>query len=138
MKYKVVPTEEDYKVAARNGISKANVNQRVFTYDWSVERAITDPLQNKKGKESNRPLVFIAEQNGISASTYYRRIREDGMTEIEAATKLKGHEAFIKIALENGISENCYRKRVQRGIPRYEAATKPKDKRGSTKKKQIS
>ncbi|MCU5414805.1 hypothetical protein OCE50_28475 [Bacillus wiedmannii] len=137
MKYKAVPTEEDYKIAARNGISKANVNQRVYGYHWSVERAITDPLQNKKGKESNRPLVFIAEQNGISASTFYRRIR-NGMSEIEAATKLKGHEAFIKIALENGISENCYRKRVQRGIPKYEAATKPKDKRGSTKKKQIS
>lgn len=138
MQYNSVPKEEDYKIAARNGISKANVNQRVYGYHWSVERAITEPLQNKKGKESNRSLVFIAEQNGISASTYYRRIREEGMTEIEAATKLKGHEAFIKIALENGISENCYRKRVQRGIPRYEAATKPKDKRGSAKKKQIS
>ncbi|MDA1920692.1 hypothetical protein [Bacillus cereus group sp. BcHK140] len=138
MQYNPVPTDEDYKIAARNGISKANVNQRVYGYHWSIERAITEPLQNKKGKESNRSLVCIAEQNGISASTYYRRIREEGMTEIEAATKSKGHEVFLKIASENGISENLYRKRVQRGMPKYEAATKPKDKRGSTKKKQIS
>lgn len=137
MKYRSVPTEKDYEIAAQNGISRANVNQRVYSYDWSIERAITDPLQKKKGKESNRPLVFIAEQNGISASTYYRRIRS-GMTEIEAATKAKGHEAFLKIALENGISENLYRKRVERGMTQYVAATKPKDKRGSTKKKQIS
>ncbi|MDF9489763.1 hypothetical protein [Bacillus cereus] len=114
------------------------MNQRVYGYHWSVERAITEPLQNKKGKENNRHLVCIAEKNGISASTYYRRIREEGMTEIEAATKPKGHEVYLKIASENGISENLYRKRVQRGMPKYEAATKPKDKRGSTKKKQIS
>ncbi|EEL37213.1 hypothetical protein bcere0020_53940 [Bacillus cereus Rock3-29] len=60
------------------------------------------------------------------------------MSEIEAATKLKKHEVFLKIALENGISENLYRKRVERGMTQYVAATKPKDKRGSTKKKQIS
>ncbi|MEW9166609.1 hypothetical protein [Bacillus pacificus] len=138
MQYNPVPTEKDYEIAARNGISKANVNQRVYGYHWSVERAITEPLQNKKGKENNRHLVCIAEKNGISASTYYRRIREEGMTEIEAATKPKGHEVYLKIASENGISENLYRKRVQRGMPKYEVATKPKDKRGSTKKKQIS
>ncbi len=138
MQYNPVPTEKDYDIAARNGISKANVNQRVYGYHWSVERAITEPLQNKKGKENNRHLVCIAEKNGISASTYYRRIREEGMTEIEAATKLKKHEVYLKIASENGISENLYRKRVQRGMAKYEAATKPKDKRGSTKKKQIS
>ncbi|MDA1541906.1 hypothetical protein ACTFOJ_26045 [Bacillus cereus group sp. MYBK77-1] len=138
MQYNPVPTEKDYEIAARNGISKANVNQRVYGYHWSVERAITEPLQNKKGKENNRHLVCIAEKNGISASTYYRRIREEGMTEIEAATKLKKHEVYLKIASENGISENLYRKRVQRGMAKYEAATKPKDKRGSTKKKQIS
>ncbi|PER25404.1 hypothetical protein [Bacillus cereus] len=137
MKYKAVPTDKDYEVAARNGISKPNVNQRVNSYDWSIERAITEPIQKKRGKENNRPLLVIAEKNGISASTYYRRKRE-GMTEIEAATKPKGHESFLKIALENGISENCYRKRVQRGMNQYVAATKPKDKRGSTKKKQIS
>ncbi|MFK4417158.1 alpha-glucosidase (family GH31 glycosyl hydrolase) [Bacillus sp. RC251] len=138
MSYNPVPTEKDYEIAARNGISRPNVNQRINSYDWSIERAITEPIQEKKGKKNNRFLLLMAERNGISASTYYRRIREDGMTEIEAATKSEGHEAFIKIALENEISENCYRKRVQRGIPKYEAATKPKDKRGSTKKKQIS
>ena len=137
MKYKTVPTEGDYEIAARNGISRTNVNQRVFGYQWSIERAITVPLQNKKGKENNRTLLFLAEQNGISASTFYRRIRS-GMSEIEAATKLKKHEVYLKIALEHGISENLYRKRVERGMAQYAAATKPKDKRGSTKKKQIS
>lgn len=62
MQYNPVPTEKDYEIAARNGISKANVNQRVYGYHWSVERAITEPLQNKKGKENNRHLVCIAEK----------------------------------------------------------------------------
>ncbi|EEM68524.1 hypothetical protein bthur0009_55200 [Bacillus thuringiensis serovar andalousiensis BGSC 4AW1] len=56
----------------------------------------------------------------------------------EAATKPKGHSIHLELARENGINDICFYKRVERGMHPYLAATKPKDKRGSTKKKQIS
>lgn len=130
-------TEEDYKTAEKNGISRKNVNQRVDLYDWSIERAITDPVKKRNKKDNNTRMLVIAGQNGISTSTYYRRIRE-GMPPRDAAMKPKGHSAYIEVARENGINDICFYKRVERGMHPYLAATKPKDKRGSTKKKQIS
>ncbi|WP_436864663.1 hypothetical protein [Bacillus fungorum] len=107
------------------------------SYDWSIERAITDPVKKKNKKDSNARMLVIAGKNGINASTFYRRIRE-GMSSRDAAMKPKGHSAYIEVARENGINDICFYKRVERGTHPYLAATKPKDKRGSTKKKQIS
>jgi len=131
------PTEENYKEAERNGISRKNVNQRLDLYDWDIERAITDSVKKRGRKDDNTRMLMIAKQNGISASTFYRRIRE-GMLPRDAAMKPKGHSAYIELAKENGINDICFYKRVERGMHPYLAATKPKDKRGSTKKKQIS
>ncbi|PGE00006.1 hypothetical protein [Bacillus pseudomycoides] len=139
MKYKEVITFEDYDKATENGISKANVYQRVHVYGWSVERAITEPVKKRNigGKYSHERMLAIAESNGISKSTYYSRLRK-GMSRRDAAMKPKGHTVFLEIATEHGISDICFYKRVERGMNPYIAATKPKDKRGSTKKKQIS
>jgi len=41
MKYKPVPTWEDYEIVKRNGISKNNVDDRVNSLDWDIKRAIT-------------------------------------------------------------------------------------------------
>ncbi|MEK5197349.1 hypothetical protein MHI49_28450 [Bacillus sp. FSL M7-0884] len=131
------PTEEDYKEAERNGISRKNVNQRLDLYDWSIEKSITDPVNKRGRKDDNTRMLMIAKQNGISTSTFYRRIRE-GMLPRDAAMKPKGHSAYIELARENGINDICFYKRVERGMHPYLAATKPKDKRGSAKKKQIS
>ncbi|WP_279538735.1 hypothetical protein [Bacillus sp. XF8] len=43
MKYKPVPTWEDYKIAEKNGIGKKNVDQRV-NLGWTIEEAITKPI----------------------------------------------------------------------------------------------
>lgn len=139
MKYREVITFEAYEKAIKNGISKRHVYQRVHVYGWSVERAITDPVKkrNINGRYGHERMIAIAEQNGISVSTYYKRLRE-GMSRRDAATKPKGHSVFLEIAAENGISDICFYKRVERGMHPHLAATKPKDKRGSTKKKQIS
>ncbi|AFQ20035.1 MULTISPECIES: hypothetical protein [Bacillus] len=80
MKYKPVPTWEDYEIAKRNGISKTNVDARI-SINWDIERAITQPL-NKFDKY----YVELAKNNGIAYHTYLRRLSL-GWSEIKAATK---------------------------------------------------
>jgi len=132
MKYNTVITFKDYERAAKNGISKKNVYQRVNVYGWSVKRAITEPVETLKN--IHEQMVLIAERNGISRPTYLKRIKE-GMTPHEAATKPKGYTVFMEIAMEHGIKEITFYKRVARGMDPYEAATKmPRE----YKKKNIS
>jgi len=86
MKYKPVPTEKDYEIAARNGISKNNVDQRVNKLNWSIENAITKPIYvslKKKYKE----FVELAEQNGISYRNFINRVIVHKWDPEEAATK---------------------------------------------------
>ncbi|MFT4140172.1 hypothetical protein COJ38_21490 [Bacillus cereus] len=134
--YGPVITDEDYEKAAVKGITKTNVYQRVHTYGWSIERAITEPLRSKGNQGKHGKMMIIAESLGISPSTYFRRIR-NGMTPKDAASKPKGHTIHLEIARGNGISDICFYKRVERGMHPYLAATKPMAKR-TRKKKQIS
>jgi len=80
VKYKPVPTWEDYEIAKRNGISKNNVDARI-SINWDIERAITQPL-NKFDKY----YVELAKNNGIAYHTYLKRLSL-GWSEIKAATK---------------------------------------------------
>ncbi|MED3269331.1 hypothetical protein P4358_26720 [Bacillus thuringiensis] len=128
------PTIRDYEKAERIGVSKKNVDQRIDS-GWSVERAITTPVGTSwEGNEKNTKLIRLAEKNGISESTFYRRKR-NGMTPYDAATKPKGFEEYIILAESNGISNKAFYQRVKRNMDPYEAATKPPRK---YKKKQIS
>ncbi|HDR8156764.1 TPA: hypothetical protein QC057_005927 [Bacillus cereus] len=81
MKYKPVPTWEDYEIAKRNGISKNNVDDRVNSLDWDIKRAITQPL----GK-LDKYYVELAKKNGIAYHTYLKRLSL-GWSEIKAVTK---------------------------------------------------
>ncbi|WP_212934971.1 hypothetical protein [Bacillus hominis] len=128
------PTIKDYEKAEQIGISKKNVDQRIDC-GWSVERAITTPVGTSwEGQEKNTKLLKLAEKNGISESTFYRRKR-NGMTPYHAATAPKGFEEYIPLAEANGISNKAFYQRVKRKMDPYEAATKPPRK---YKKKQIS
>nr|WP_227495942.1 hypothetical protein [Bacillus mycoides] len=81
VKYKPVPTWENYEIAKRNGISKNNVDARVQSLNWDIEKAITKPL-NKFDKY----YVDLAKKNGIAYHTYLKRLSL-GWNEIKAATK---------------------------------------------------
>jgi predicted DNA-binding transcriptional regulator AlpA len=136
--YGPVITDEDYEKAAKNGISKMNVYLRVNKRGWEIERAITVPVRKKKCTTGiSSGMKKLAEQNGISHTTLYKRLKS-GMNHYEAVTTPKKHkkwESLIKIAQKNGISASSFYARMDRGIDPYEAATKPPRK---YKKKQIS
>ncbi|MBJ8054906.1 hypothetical protein JDS87_23885 [Bacillus cereus] len=110
-------------MAAKNGINKMNVYQRVHVYGWEIERAITVPIKNHKNRSRGKMLT-TAEQNGISKTTYYQRIKT-GMDPYEAATKSKGHTEYLRLARKNGIKDVTFYQRITRGMKPYEAATKP-------------
>lgn len=116
-------TNEDYEKAAKNGISKSNVYQRVNEYGWDLERAITAPVRKKNGGIYAGMIVF-AEQNGISKPTFFKRVKE-GMDIYEAATKPIGYAAHLELARKNGIKDVTFYQRIKRGMKPYEAATKP-------------
>lgn len=65
-------TPEEYKIAASHGISRDLVNKRIRLYAWSKEVAIKlkPNLINKYGNEIEDKL----KKNGISKSTFYKRI----------------------------------------------------------------
>ncbi|MFP3415039.1 hypothetical protein SB773_26280 [Bacillus sp. SIMBA_074] len=121
--YGPVITDEDYEKAAKNGISKSNVYQRVNEYGWELERAITVPIRKRKGG-INASMITLAERNGISKVTFCKRIK-NGMDPYEAATKPKGYESYLELSRKNGIKDATFYQRITRGMKPYEAATKP-------------
>lgn len=77
-------TPEEYKIAESNGISKDLVNKRIRLYAWDKHSAILlAPHNTKKYDES---IKKILKTNGISESTFYKRISY-GWTVERAATE---------------------------------------------------
>lgn len=83
--YMEVLTEQDYRIADENGIERLLVYRRVNECGWSVERAITEDVNEK-----HRPTGAwdrwkeIAEENGVSHQLFRTRLSR-GKTEEEAA-----------------------------------------------------
>ncbi|MNR93662.1 hypothetical protein D3C72_247200 [compost metagenome] len=78
----IVITEEEYRLAAENGISRKILGQRIHEYGWDKERAInTKPrVQTNHGDWPK-----IAEQNGISKKSYYKRVLKHKIPPEQAA-----------------------------------------------------
>ncbi|MED3026189.1 MULTISPECIES: hypothetical protein [Bacillus cereus group] len=85
--------DEHYKTANSNGISKKRLQQRVYRYDWDIERAMTQPIGTKKMDFDRKhgEWMHIAEQNGISRYTFYSRLKGGWSYEL-AATKPPGKQ----------------------------------------------
>ncbi|MGG1339702.1 hypothetical protein ABE244_03745 [Bacillus toyonensis] len=127
MKYKRLPSENQYKSAEQRGISRKNVYQRVMTHGWDIEDAITKPLGGR-GPGRHKGMAKVAEENGISNRVFYYR-RSKGVPLYDAVTKPvrkidKKSRNFRALAKENGISLATYTRRVNKGMDPYEAATK--------------
>ncbi|MFS0784766.1 hypothetical protein [Bacillus sp. 1P06AnD] len=80
-------TSEHYAMAELNGISRKILESRVYHQDWSIERALTQPVQQKRqpGQQNWKKWKHIAEKFGICNSTFNDRIRR-GWDEREAAS----------------------------------------------------
>ncbi|PEA75129.1 hypothetical protein [Bacillus wiedmannii] len=89
----LVILDEHYKTAKSNGISKKRLQQRVYRYDWDIDRAMTQPIGTKKMDFDRRhgEWMHVAEQNGISRYTFYSRLKRGWSYEL-AATKPPGKQ----------------------------------------------
>ncbi|OOZ76571.1 hypothetical protein BHL35_25440 [Bacillus cereus] len=121
-------TPEDFKRAEGNGISNDTLRQRVYSYGWPKEKAITKPVSKGTGWKEYKG---IAEEHGICYRTFADR-RKRGMDPYEAATKpvMKNSDSIklarasktdtvftdeqIQRAKQNGISREVLWDRVKR------------------------
>lgn len=80
-------SDEDYKIAAANGVDRKNVSNRVYQLGWSVKKAIITPI--KTYKKTNYGITKeqreIAYKNGILRQTLDFRLKK-GMSIQEAIT----------------------------------------------------
>lgn len=112
-------TEEEFAMAAENGISRRRLHIRVYEYEWDLEKAMTAPIgsvhhtpERKHGK-----WLKIAIENGISKSTFYSRLNT-GWEYIDAANKPvrkkgKTEKKWLEIAKQNGINYQTFQSRVK-------------------------
>lgn len=116
-------TEEDYKIAKENGISRKVAYSRFYCQHWSRKRTITEPVQGSLWREHKE----LCEKNGIAKATFYQRLLR--MTPMEAATvptmdkmaALRYGRAFRwnnKKGHEDPLTEWDYTRAEKRGISR--------------------
>jgi hypothetical protein len=111
-------TDEDYVIAAKNGINRKTAYHRFYVQCWEKEKAINTPVTHYPGLWAK-----FKKQSKVSKDTFYRRVRE-GMSPKKAAstpplppgspTKGTGKikESHLVIAAENGINERTVKARV--------------------------
>lgn len=108
-------TPEDYATAEKNGITKSAMEQRVYSYGWDIDRAITQPMRESRCFQSVwDKWGHQATKNGISRAVFYSRINTSGWSESKAAsTKMMrgGHpprytDEEREIARRNGLDAN--------------------------------
>ncbi|AIY72788.1 TPA: hypothetical protein ACLQU7_005222 [Bacillus tropicus] len=85
--------DEHYKKAELNGINRRRLQERIYRYDWDIERATTQPVGTKKMDFDRKhgDWMRVAEQNGISRFTFYSRLKR-GWSYHLAATKPPGKQ----------------------------------------------
>lgn len=145
MKY-VYITPEEYEAAAKIGVTRKALYQRVMAYGWDKERAVTTPPDPRNVcTKWYKKWLAIAKKNGISSSTFASRVNRLKWDPERAATLPPlTHDETIKIWLEsrskyteqkkiaaqNGINPHTFMDRVRRGWDVHEAMTRPANKKG--------
>ncbi|MCK1996817.1 hypothetical protein MPH47_06175 [Psychrobacillus psychrodurans] len=87
MELEYLLTPEQYRIAEKNGISKRNLEQRVYTYAWDVEEAMTIPTDGRGYKRDTKygEYIKLAETNGVSYKAFHNRVHTLGWTMERAA-----------------------------------------------------
>ena len=121
-------TEEDYEIAAKNGIHRKLAYDRFYNRGWDAEDAIYKPKGNSGILNK---LVQEARENGIDLNigVVSERRRKGWSREKIVTTPKQGtrsaNKEYIKRALENGISQSTYYGRLRYGWSRERACTEP-------------
>jgi len=85
IEYLPVLTEEAYRIAASNGISRETLRHRYWDCGWDAERAVSEPLRHMKSQLWS-DWKETATNNGISNTLFNMRVKKYGFTPEQAAT----------------------------------------------------
>lgn len=87
-------SDEDYRRAGENGISKHLLYGRVQVGAWDLERAITQPVRRRFCCDK---VVEIAKEHGISIDLLRRRVRKGNLSPYQASIKPVQHTGRKKV-----------------------------------------
>ncbi|MGO0058621.1 hypothetical protein ACTID9_00905 [Brevibacillus fluminis] len=99
------------EIAKRNGIGYSTFMNRVNNHGWGMERAATEPLQDRRAAAAEatekirkipRKIIQLAEQNGIAYHTLHARVMRHGWDFERAATQpVMSHADIGRIGARN-------------------------------------
>jgi hypothetical protein len=76
-------TEEDFAIAAQNGVSRNRAHMRYYVDGWSKERALTEPVKKHVGLWKNYKAKCA--EIGISRTGFFKRLGA-GLTPEQASS----------------------------------------------------
>jgi len=138
-------TDEEIEIAASNGVSRETAYQRVTDYLWSIEEAITIPIdqaktaRRKHWSQIPQHLKETAAANGISLSTLHKRLYVYYWDEVRASTQptrkrtLKLTDEQKRKAIQNNLKHSTIHGRISRGWTIEQAVSTPPQTRGNRK-----
>lgn len=91
--YDFYVTPEEYEKAIKLGISKDLVNKRIRTHNWSKKMAIS--LGPKKIQKYDNSIKELLKINGISESTFYKRIKYGWTIERACTERINSRKEII-------------------------------------------
>lgn len=85
-------TQDDYAKAAKRGISKNVLYQRYYILKWSLEDAMTKPVEHRNLSDSFKYWVKVAAEHGIDYYTFRWRVHKAKWGVVKAATQPTGRK----------------------------------------------
>ena len=113
-------TPEHFELAEKNGISKRLLSDRVYQQGWIIDRAISQPKQNKNNSEEFKLWAKVAESNGISRILFSQRILVSGWDYEKSATHKKMNKDEIAAEAKKRTSIQFLRKNSMKLLKRTE------------------
>lgn len=123
-------TDEQLRIAKENDIPYERVHARIVELGWSVDTAITKPVNKYRKHKDMKKWVATAKENGISEKTFKKRLREGYSPERAMTEPLKKKRIVLtdyekELLSKNNISKPLFMSRLKRGWSRERALKEP-------------
>lgn len=123
-------TPEEYAIAEKNGIPSKRVYARVNSDNWSIERAITEPVRLPKANSELYQAWLKYGKGNVSYPTFRKRVSKWGDSYERAGRKVQDEfkitDEHRALADKNGIPQSTLEARVyQYKWDPMQAATDP-------------